>query len=82
MVRRSLQASVLPGAYVFPGGAVDAQDASDAHAAYVKDKPVSTSDICATIYTLLGIDPAMHVYDNDRPVPIAHGGRPIEEILA
>lgn len=33
MVRRSLQASFLPGAYVFPGGAVDAQDASDAHAA-------------------------------------------------
>lgn len=55
--------------------------ASDAHAAYVKDRPVSTSDICATIYHLLGIDPDMKVYDNDRPVPIAHGGQPIHEIL-
>ena len=26
MVRRSLQASFMPGAYVFPGGAVDAAD--------------------------------------------------------
>ena len=56
--------------------------ASDAHAAYVKDRPVSTSDICATIYQLLGIDPGMKVYDNDRPVAVAHGGQPIREILA
>ena len=33
MVRRSMQASFMPGAYVFPGGAVDAADGSDAHAA-------------------------------------------------
>src|SRR5262245_26567009 len=57
--------------------------ASDAHAAYVKDRPVSTSDICATIYECLGIDPEMPVYDRGgRPVPVAHGGRPIREILA
>jgi hypothetical protein len=62
------------------GGTV--HGASDAHAAYVKDRPVSTSDICATIYHLLGIDPEMKVYDNDRPVPVAHGGQPISEILA
>lgn len=62
------------------GGTV--HGASDAHAAYVKDRPVSTSDICATIYHLLGIDPDMKVYDNDRPVSVAHGGRPIQEILA
>ena len=55
--------------------------ASDAHAAYVKDRPVSTSDICATIYHCLGIDPEMPVYDNNRPVPVAHGGTPIREIL-
>lgn len=30
MVRRSLQASFMPGAYVFPGGAVDAADGSTA----------------------------------------------------
>jgi hypothetical protein len=56
--------------------------ASDAHAAYVKSRPVSTSDICATIYQCLGIDPHMPVYDNGRPVPVAHGGEPIHEILA
>ena len=56
--------------------------ASDKHAAYVKDRPVSTSDICATIYHLLGIDPDMQVYDNDRPIAVAHGGQPIREILA
>jgi len=33
MVRRSPQASFMPGAYVFPGGAVDASDGSPAHAA-------------------------------------------------
>lgn len=55
--------------------------ASDNQAAYVKDRPVSTSDICATIYHILGIDPEMKVYDNDRPIAVAHGGQPIHEIL-
>jgi hypothetical protein len=63
------------------GGAVCG--ASDSHAAYVKDRPVSTADICATIYECLGIDPEMTVADRSgQPVPIAHGGRPIGEILA
>ncbi|MFN0056202.1 MAG: DUF1501 domain-containing protein [Planctomycetales bacterium] len=71
--------SVLFAGAGIRGGTV--HGASDGHAAYVKDRPVSTSDICATIYHLLGIDPDMKVYDNDRPVAIAHGGRPITEIL-
>jgi hypothetical protein len=55
---------------------------SDAQAAYVKDRPVSTSDVCATIYQCLGIDPDMTVPDRaGRPVPVAHGGRAIREIL-
>ncbi len=33
MVRRSMQASFMPGAYVFPGGAVDSDDGSAAAAA-------------------------------------------------
>src|SRR5205807_9099449 len=71
---------MLAGAGI-KGGTV--HGASDAHAAYVKDMPVSTSDICATIYHCLGIDPEMLVCDRaGRPVPIAHGGRPIVEILA
>src|SRR5207253_9968477 len=57
--------------------------ASDPHAAYIKDRPVRPADICATIYHCLGIDPDMLVSDRTgRPVPIAHGGQPIREILA
>jgi hypothetical protein len=56
---------------------------SDAQAAYVKDRPVSTADVCATIYECLGIDPEMPVQDRaGRPIAVAHGGRPIREILA
>jgi 8-oxo-dGTP pyrophosphatase MutT (NUDIX family) len=38
MVRRSLQASFMPGAYVFPGGAVDEADGSADHQA-ASDEP-------------------------------------------
>ena len=56
---------------------------SDSQAAYVKDKPVSTSDLCSTIYHSLGIDPAYRVPDfAGRPLEISHGGRVISEILA
>ncbi len=57
--------------------------ASDAQAAYVKDLPVHTGDLCATIYHCLGIDPDMPVYERGgRPIPIAQGGQVIREILA
>jgi hypothetical protein len=57
--------------------------ASDAQAAFVKDNPVSTGDVCATIYQCLGIDPSLTVPDRtNRPMTIANGGRPIEAILA
>src|SRR5262249_41018219 len=57
--------------------------ASDAHAAYVKDNPVSTAAICATVYQCLGIDPHMPVYDRSaRPIAVAQGGEPIRDILA
>jgi hypothetical protein len=58
--------------------------ASDAQAAYVKDRPVSTADICATIYRALGIDPdSTMVHDRTgRPTPIHLGGKAIDDILA
>jgi uncharacterized protein (DUF1501 family) len=57
--------------------------ASDAQAAFVKDLPVSTADLCATIYHCLGIDPDLCVPDRrGRPVPVAQGGLPIRPILA
>jgi hypothetical protein len=56
--------------------------ASDGHAAYVKDMPVSTADICATIYHCLGIDPDMPIQERaGRPIPVAHGGQVIREIV-
>jgi uncharacterized protein (DUF1501 family) len=72
--------TVLAGAGI-RGGTVYGE--SDAQAAYVKDRPVSTADVCATIYECLGIDPDTTVPDRaGRPVPVAHGGRPIRDILA
>ncbi len=63
------------------GGAV--YGSSDSQAAYVADSPVSTSDICATIYHCLGISPEFRVPDTTgRPLEIGHGGHPIEGILA
>ncbi|HUE75053.1 MAG TPA: DUF1501 domain-containing protein [Pirellulaceae bacterium] len=70
---------------VFFGGGIrggTVYGASDAHAAYVKDKPVSTADICATIYHSLGISPDTTVPDRSgRPVGIGHGGQVIGEIV-
>jgi hypothetical protein len=72
--------SVLLAGAGIRGGTV--YGASDGKAAYVKDKPVSPADICATIYECLGIDSEMAVYDRaGRPVPVAQGGRAIGEIL-
>jgi hypothetical protein len=71
---------VLAGAGI-RGGTVCG--ASDAQAAYVKDRPVRPADICATIYHCLGIDPETPISDRSgRPVPIAQGGQPLHEILA
>jgi uncharacterized protein (DUF1501 family) len=62
------------------GGSV--YGASDRQAAYIKDRPVRINDICATIYHCLGIDPEMAVHDQGgRPIPVAHGGKPLYDIL-
>jgi hypothetical protein len=55
---------------------------SDKQGAYPKDHPVSPGDLVATVYHLLGIDPEQTAADQTgRPIPIAHGGRPIRAIL-
>jgi hypothetical protein len=72
--------SVLLAGAGIQGGSI--YGASDAQAAFIKDNPVHIRDICATIYHLLGIDPAMTVYDRSaRPITIAHGGHPVTEIV-
>jgi uncharacterized protein (DUF1501 family) len=56
--------------------------ASDRHAAYPARDPVRPDDLAATLFSLLGIDPASEVHDaQDRPLPIA-AGEPITEIIA
>ena len=72
--------SVLFAGAGIRGGTVYGE--SDAQAAYVKDGPVSTSDICATIYECLGIPVDTRVPDRfGRPVGISHGGKPIRDIM-
>lgn len=56
---------------------------TDEQAAYPTDRPVSAGDVVATIYQLLGVDPAMTVNDlTDRPIHISHGGEPVWEVIA
>jgi hypothetical protein len=68
------------------GGGVRAgtvHGASDKIGAYPVDHPVSPADFVATIYHLLGIDPHRTVPDRlGRPIPIAHGGSAIEQIMS
>jgi hypothetical protein len=72
--------SLLAGAGI-KGGSVCG--ASDAQAAFVKDRPVKPAELCATVYEALGIDPDMTVPDKaGRPVAIAGGAQPVREILA
>ena len=47
----------------------------------VLDRPVSVPDFHATVYAALGVDPAKHLYDGPRPVPITDGGRPLAELF-
>lgn len=60
-----------------------AYGASDSQSAYVQDKPVSNSDVVATVYQALGIDPETRVPDHTgRPVSVSQSGEPIWDILA
>lgn len=48
--------------------------ASDNHAAYPAENPVTPDDLAATLFHLLGIDPHTHVMGvNNRPLPISNG---------
>jgi hypothetical protein len=70
---------VFAGAGIRGGTVVGA---SDAHAAYVKDRAVRPAEVCATVFQCLGIDPDTPVYDRvGRPAPAASGGEPIREVL-
>jgi Protein of unknown function (DUF1501) len=55
--------------------------ASDERAKYPAEKPVKPEDLAATIYYLLGINPASEIYDrNQRPLVI--GGNTLHDVIA
>ncbi|MEO1997510.1 MAG: DUF1501 domain-containing protein [Planctomycetaceae bacterium] len=72
--------AVLAGGGV-PGGQV--VGSSDALGELPKDNPITPSDLSASIYTLLGIDPAHELHTSDgRPVRVApDGARVIPELV-
>lgn len=56
---------------------------TDKIAAWPTSHPVSPANFVATIYKLLGIDPHLTVPDRfGRPIPIAHGGEPVADVIA
>ena len=65
--------ALLAGAGV-PGGAV--VGASDARGAYPADRPTTPADFAATLYRILGVEPA----DDDRLRPAIFEGQPIDEL--
>lgn len=56
---------------------------SDSLGEFPKEDPVTPSDLAATIYTLLGIDPAFELHTSDgRPVRVApDGARVVTELI-
>jgi len=72
-------------ALLFGGGVKEGYvlGASDKLGAYATDRPVSPGELVATMYHLLGVDSQMSLPDlTGRPIPIAHGGSPLVEIIA
>ena len=57
---------------------------SDALGEFPKERPVTPSDLSATIYTLLGIDPSFELHTSDgRPVRVApDGAKVVSELIA
>ncbi|MCA9141172.1 MAG: DUF1501 domain-containing protein [Planctomycetales bacterium] len=54
---------------------------SDSRAMYPAENPVKPEDLAATMYYLLGIDPATEIYDrNNRPLVI--GGDTVHDVIA
>ena len=57
---------------------------SDSLGEFPKERPVTPSDLSATIYTILGIDPSLELHTSDgRPVRIApDGAKVVSELFA
>ena len=47
-----------------------------------KDRPLTPGDLHATIYKVMGVDPAIHFLDpTGRPVPVLDDPTPIKELF-
>ena len=69
---------------VFAGGGIrggQVYGSSDAHAAYPKSKPVSPSDILATMYQALGLPPTLEIHDRENRPHRITDGTPIMELF-
>jgi uncharacterized protein (DUF1501 family) len=72
--------SVMLAGGGIPGGQVIG--ASDSMGESPLERPVTPSDLAATIYKLLGIDPQHTLYTSDgRPVQVSHNGVPLSELV-
>jgi hypothetical protein len=55
---------------------------TDEHAGFPEERPVSPKDVLCTIYHLLGIDPKMHILDQQqRPLPLVEAGDVMHDML-
>ncbi len=71
---------LFAGAGIAPGRVIGA---SDAHAAFVSQQPITPKDILHTVYHLLGIDPHRMIPDRlGRPIPIVAEGNIVREMLS
>ncbi|WP_169977129.1 DUF1501 domain-containing protein [Tautonia rosea] len=55
---------------------------TDELAKTIVDRPVSVPDLFATIYSALGINPALELHASGRPVPVTDHGRPISDLFS
>jgi hypothetical protein len=57
--------------------------ATDKQAASIIDRPITPSDMAATVLHALGIDPGMTLHTPiGRPIQLAGGGRPVHELFS
>jgi hypothetical protein len=74
-----LNTLVLAGGGIQPGQVIGE---SDNRAGYPKSRPVSPQDLMATVFQVLGIDPAVQfMHPSGRPISMIEDGKVIEELF-
>jgi len=74
-----LNTLVLAGGGIKPGQVIGE---SDSRAAYPRSRPIWPQDLMATVFHVLGIDPAVQfVHPSGRPISMIEDGKVIEELF-